>query len=302
MLQQLNEIYMSDPIQRLLAKYPEWKEILDDIARLRQTTRQLPFPKFVEPFAAVELVKEKEKTKAALALLSPELLEMWITHMSHGARVRMETLEDAILEGLANGNLYIPAILTRCHLEVAGFAAYANKLLHRFADTQDYHQLKADILRTAYSSAMAKDNPSIIDNKSIPGVFAAPHSAMNGIEALQEFFDVAAAKGHLNIRALYSMLCDFGHPSIVGLRSFVQILNETDKGRDQQYVRKEQLERADVLNLLTALIWSMRGGYSSAALMYCGEVVEQKNGFIYQKSDLESGKAIREQLLQHPRP
>jgi hypothetical protein len=293
---------MNDPIQRLLTAYPDYKEILDDIAQLRQTTRQLPFPQFFEPFAAVELVKEKKETKAALAMLSPELLAMWITHMSHGARVRMETLEDSILDGLANGTLFIPAILTRCHLEVAGFAAYANKLLRRFSDTRDYAQLKKDILQTAYSSAMAKNDPSIIDRMSIPGVFDVPRSAMNGIDALQEFFDIAAAKGHLNIHALYSMLCDFGHPSIVGLRSFVQILDDTDKGRVQQYARKEQLQRADVLNLLTALIWSMRGGYTSAALMYSGEVVEQEDGFRYQKPDLESGKAIREMLLQHPRP
>jgi hypothetical protein len=36
--------------------------------------------------------------------------------------------------------------------------------------------------------------------------------------------------------------------------------------------------------------------------MYSGEVVEQEKGFNYQKPDLESGKAIRELLLQRPRP
>jgi hypothetical protein len=289
---------LSDPISHLADKYPDWKETLDFIAQLRQTARQYPLPDFFEPLALVQL----EDKKATLAQMSPGLLVAWIGHMSNGARARMEILEDQILSGLADGALLVPAILTRCHLEVAGFAAYSNKMLLKFAEKRDYEALKADILQTAYSSAMvSKDDPATLG--LIPGAYSPPRSVMIALDALQWFFDIAAEPGYLNIRKLYAMLCDFGHPSILGLRGFVQVVDQTASGRTLQYRREETLETADAVNLLTALIWSMRGGHTNAVLMRCGEVIEQDDGgFIYQRPDRDSGRAIQEDFLQKPLP
>ena len=212
----------------------------------------------------------------------------------------MELLEDHILTGLADGELLVPAILTRCHLEVAGFAAYANRVLLKFAEKQDHEALKAEILQTAYSSAMvSKDDPATL--ACIPGAYSPPRSVMNALDALQWFFDIAAQPGYLNFRKLYAMLCDFGHPSIFGLRGFVRVVDNNREGRTLQYTRDEELEAADTVNLLTALLWSMRGGHTNAVLMRCGEVIEEEDGgFIYQKPDRDSGQAIQEDFLQKP--
>lgn len=286
----------SDSIQRLTDRFPDCRETLDFIDQLRKTTQQFPFPEFFEPLAAMEI----GDGKASIAFLTPELLASWISHMSHGARARMEALEDQILDGLADGKLLVPAVLTRCHLEVAGFAAYTNRILVRFAEKRDYEMLKADILHTAYSSALVKDDKEAITGQRYPGVYAPPRNVMNGIDELQDFMDMVTKKGFLNLRALYSMLCDFGHPSILGTRGFAQVIREEREGRVLQYSRQEELESADAINLLTALIWSMRGGHTNAALMHCGEIIIEDEGFSYQKPDRDSGGAIWEEFLQHP--
>lgn len=87
----------TDSIQRLSLRYPECKVTLGSIERLCNTTRQFPFLEFVEHLAAILT----EDGKPSLAFLTPDLLATWITHMSHGTRVRMEVLKDAVLDGLA---------------------------------------------------------------------------------------------------------------------------------------------------------------------------------------------------------
>jgi hypothetical protein len=285
-------------MQRLASKYPNWKQTLDFVAQLRQKTRRYPITEFFEPRALIQL----ESKEATLTQVTPSLLVAWIGHMSNGSRARMEILEDQILEGLANGALLVPAILTRCHLEVAGFAAYANKALLKFAEEHDYEALKADILQTAYSSARGSQNsPTGIGSTS--AAYAPSRSVMNAVDALQWFFDIAAKPRHLNIRQLYSMLCDLSYPSILGLRGFVRIGKETPEGRTLQYTRQEELETVEAVHLLTALVWSMRGGHANAVLMRSGEVIEKDDGsFTYQKPDRDSGQAIQEDFLQKPPP
>lgn len=286
-----------DLITQLTGTFPDCDIVLADIGRLRQATRQCPFPGFVEPVAAIEV----NAGKATLLALEPELLAAWISHMSYGARVRMEALEDKILAGLCDGNLLVPAILTRCHLEVAGWAAYTNQVLLRFASNHDKISLNAEILCTAYSSAMAKTDDQASIGR-IPGVYSRPRSVMKAIEALQKFFNDNVGKGALNIEALYAFLCDFGHPAIMGLRAFVRTQDEADGSTHFQYQRQEKLAAADAQNLLTALLWSMRGGHANAAQMRCGEIIIEDDGdFIFEKPDPGSNEVIWQEFLQVPK-
>jgi hypothetical protein len=283
-----------DSINILAAKFPERRETLDFIDKLRKASRELPFLEFFEPLAAMGI----SDGKATIAFLTPELLASWISHMSYGARSRMEALEDQILDGLAEGKLLVPAVLTRCHLEIAGFAAYTNRMVVRFAEKQDYEMLKADILHTAYSSAMVKDDGEAITGMRYPGVHAPPRNVMNGIKELQEFMDMVTEKGFLNLRALYAMLCDFGHPSILGMRGFARASRQNREGRFLQYFRNEELTLEDAENLLMALIWSMRGGHTNATLMYCGQIIVEKGGFRYERV----GQSHLEEFSSTPTP
>ena|ERR1017187_1879880 len=173
-----DKISSQEALDRLQKKFPELAETLKYIAKLQQATRVYPFGEFVEHVAVVGF----EDKKVDLAFVTPDLLATWITHMSHGTRLRMEVLEDAVLNELANGHLLIPAILARCHLEVAGFAAQTYRVLCRFSETRDVEPLKKYILETSYSSALAKEDPTIITNATIPGVYASPRSVMNAID------------------------------------------------------------------------------------------------------------------------
>lgn len=259
---------------------------------------EFPYDEFIEHVAPIEFLDGKP----ALALLTPDLLATWITHMSHGTRVRMEHLETAILLGLAEGQLLIPAILTRCHLEVAGFAAQAYWALNKFADTADQEPLKKYILESAYSSAVVKSKPDMIATEAIPGVYSAQQSVMNAIDALQKFYDAILGKSPFNLRRLYAQLCDFSHPGIVGLRGFVVVHGQQQEGRRLQYRRQETLEPPDAENLLVALMLSMRGGHACAAIMHCGEIIVEKDSFKYTKADRASCAFIWEKILQHPQP
>ena len=290
------------PSQQALAmierKFPELAETLNYIAKLQQATRVHPYLEFVEHVAVVGF----EKDQAGLALLTPDLLATWITHMSHGTRLRMEVLEDAILRWLADGQLLIPAILARCHLEVAGFAAQNYFALCRFSETREVEPLKKYILETSYSSALAKEDPTIITSGAIPGVCASPRSVMNAVDSLQKFYDSITGTPLLKLRQLYAQLCDFSHPGILGIRGFVEVRGPHRNGRRLQYTRNEKLEYPDALNLVTALLWSMRGGHVCAALMYCGEIIEEEKGFRYDKADRESGQFVWEHILQREEP
>ena len=184
----------NDSIQRLLARFPECGQTLGFIGELQETMAEFPYQEFVEHVAPIAF----DDNKASLALLTPDVLATWITHMSHGTRVRMEHLETAILTGLAEGQLLVPSILTRCHLEVAGFAAQSYWALNKFADTGDQEPLKQYILESLYSSAVVKGKPALIANEVIPGVFSEPKSPMNVIDALQKFYDAIWASHHLS--------------------------------------------------------------------------------------------------------
>jgi hypothetical protein len=185
---------------------------------------------------------------------------------------------------------------------VAGFAAQAYWALNKFAGTGDQEPLKKYILETAYSSAMVKDKPALIATEAIPGVYSAQPSVMNAIAALQKFYDAILGESPFNLRDLYSQLCDFSHPGILGVRGFVEVHGQHRDGRRLQYQRKETLELPDAENLLVALMLSMRGGHACAALMYCGEIIVEEGGFKYTKADRESGAYIWENILQHPQP
>jgi hypothetical protein len=288
----------SDSIQRLSARFPECGEWLGFIGQLQKTMAEFPYQEFVEHLAKIKL----DGDKATLDLLTPDVLATWITHMSHGTRVRMEHLEGAILTGLAEGKLLIPSILTRCHLEVAGLAAQAYQTLNKFADTGDQGPLKKHILESAYSSAVVKDKPALIAKETIPGVYSAQTSVMNAIAALQKFYDTILGKSPFNLRDLYAQLCDFSHPGILGLRGFVAVHGQQHDGRRLQYQRQETLESHDAENLLVALMLSMRGGHACAALMHCGEIIVEKDGFKFTKPDKASSAFVWEKILQHPHP
>ncbi|HUZ06368.1 MAG TPA: hypothetical protein VMV89_02650 [Candidatus Paceibacterota bacterium] len=101
-----------------------------------------------------------------------------------------------------------------------------------------------------------------------------------------------------DLRKLYAQLCDFSHPGILGIRGFVKVHSLHRDGRVLQYNRNEKLECPDALYLVTALLWSMRAGHACAALMYCGEIVEEENGFRHEKADRNSGGVIWEYFLQ----
>jgi hypothetical protein len=285
-------------IQQLARRFPECGQTLGFIGELQATMAEFPYFEFVEHVAPIEFLDGKP----TLALLTPELLATWITHMSHGTRVRMEHLEAAILTGLAEGQLLIPSILTRCHLEVAGFAAQSYWALNKFAVTGDQGPLKKYILESGYSSAVVKDKPALIAKESIPGVYSAQPSVMNAIAALQKFYDAILGTSPFNLRDLYSQLCDFSHPGILGLRGFVAVHGQHPDGRRLQYQRQETLEQRDAENLLVALVLSMRGGHACAALMYCGEIIVEGDGFKFTKPDRASAAGVWEKILQHPDP
>lgn len=288
----------ADSIQRLSARFPECSEWLGFIGELQTTMAEFPYHEFVEHVAPIEFLDGKP----SLALLTPDLLATWITHMSHGTRVRMEHLETAILTGLAEGQLLIPSILTRCHLEVAGFAAQSYLALNKFADTGDQVPLKKYILQSAYSSAMVSKKPELIASEAIPGVYSEPNNVMNAVDSLQKFYDAILGTSPFKLRNLYAQLCDFSHPGILGFKGFVQAHGPHPDGRRLQYRRQENVESPDAENLLVALMLSMRGGHACAALMHCGEIIVEKDGFKFTKPDRASVAYVWKKILQHPQP
>jgi hypothetical protein len=285
-------------LKKMETRFPKCTEWLGFIGQLQETMAEFPYHEFVEHLAEIKM----DGDEASLHALTPDLLATWITHMSHGTRVRMEHLETAILSGLSEGQLLIPSILTRCHLEVAGFAAQSYLALNKFADTNDPEPLKKHILESLYSSAVVKDKAELIAKEAIPGVYSAQPSVMNTIAALQKFYDNILGKSPFKLRDLYSQLCDFSHPGIVGMRGFVEVHGQHPDGRRLQYQRTECLESADAENLLIALMLSMRGGHACAALMHCGEIIVEENGFTFTKPDKASSAFVWEKILQHPQP
>jgi hypothetical protein len=102
--------------------------------------------------------------------------------------------------------------------------------------------------------------------------------------------------------SLYAFLCDYSHPSIRGVSSFVQVQNKNPRGREFQYSRRESFDSGALNGLLTTLLWSMRVGYTNALLMYCGEIVEEELGFTYSQPKLSTWATIWENVMQLPLP
>ncbi|MBI4660693.1 MAG: hypothetical protein HY735_17795 [Verrucomicrobia bacterium] len=280
---------MNEHLDQLLTSVPDAAETISSLKALQEATKGIPFPLIVEPPVFVLAESDQPPT---MHTLTQDLVVAWMAHMSFGCRVRMEALERSIFSELANGSFYVPVVLIRSHLEIAGCAAYTNKVLMKFSETQDYASLGREILRTAYSSAVAKHDPTVIKTRVMPGVFAEPRSVMNMIDALQSFFDIAVGSSVYDLRAQYACLCDFAHPAIRGTSSFVTLGGERGGGWERQYSSKESVEPSAIKALLTMLLWSMRCGYSNAAFIHCGRLIGEADGFRYDKPSLQSCKDI----------
>jgi hypothetical protein len=288
---------MEEALTKLHAMFPAASATIGNLRALAAVTRSFEYPAFVEPPIVISV---EGKNPPQLLSLNFDEVAAWIAHMSLGSRVRMEALEYAILSGLASGRFFVSASLTRNHLEVAGLATYVNSVLVTFSNEQNYERLAKEMLQTAYSSALAKHDPSLIGSK--PGIFTGPRSIMNAIDALQDFLDTISDTQTCDIRSLYAFLCDYSHPSIRGVSSFVQVQNKNPRGREFQYSRRESFDSGALNGLLTTLLWSMRVGYTNALLMYCGEIVEEELGFTYSQPKLSTWATIWENVMQLPLP
>lgn len=88
---------------------------IDEFQRLQAVVAGVRLDTFFEPASLIEV------TEGVGSLVSPDSATMtgWAAHVSNGTRVRMRTLENALLEQLAYKRMLPAMVLARSHMEAA---------------------------------------------------------------------------------------------------------------------------------------------------------------------------------------
>jgi len=284
-----------DNLRLIESEFPEISEIIAGIREVAKATRGFSIPEFAEP--KTWLFWEKSSHDIAVAI-DADLVAAWVGHMSHSSRLRMELLEEAVLRAIARSELLVSAILTRAHMEAAGWAAYVNEELVKAADSGAWENLKKLIPRMLYGSAIAVEKGNLPPDAVLMLMpFVAPSSIMNAIDALDRFVSTVASDKSRSSRVLYAMLCDYAHPTIGGVRHLFEPVSESDESWTIQYSRHERLNATEAQAILGTLFRNMRLGHAAALLMRLGELEETTTGLRYTKPSVRDGRGVWEHIM-----
>lgn len=263
------------------------------ISDLVNTTRIYPYPEFYEPESG--LFKDRDK-KEARFVITADLLVAWICHLSHGARIRMEILEDEIVEALSRESVLAAATLTRCHMEASGWVVFGLEELTKAADTSDWSRLEILIPKMLNGAAVTKESKHAPEG-SLDDLWVEPSSIMNAIDALDRYYGVCTGNKAHEARVLYAILSDYAHPSIFGLRHLFHGKENSD-GWMISYTYEEKLSSKHYKMILQTLLLSMRLGHSAALMLRLGSVEDRgKDGLSYIKPSEKSCFEVWERIL-----
>ena len=281
------------PTEMLRESFPQAAATLDRIAKIHQLIDSLEIAQFFEPPSLFDLGKKPQPL-----MLTADLLATWVQHVSHGTRVRLRSLEAGFLSELCARRFMTAMILARSHMEVAGFATFAEHALLRASDTGNWDELKLTIHKMLFGTSFRfeKNLTQVQDALSLEATTPVPPKLL--LQAMDEFLTGMSGQT-THSRGVYALLCEYAHPNIGGAKAFENVLSPKDAdGWFHQYQCVENIQPGDVVAATEILLNNMKIGYSNALLLVTGEIEEVENGVCFHKPSLNIGRAVWDEILQ----
>lgn len=278
--------------ERLRSAFPGAIDPLDCLARARQAALRAPLEPFYEP---VSVIEESGKS-ARLVSLTLEAIKAWMRHVSCATRVRLSSLQVSVLSELCERRLLPAMVLTRAHLEAAGFACLAEKTLLEAFETGDSEPLRRLIPKMLLGTSMrhrAQKDELIADFLTFGE--QSTIRASEAVAAMGHFLGEEISKGFLR---QYALLCEFSHPNPRGVRGFSRVLNEDDEGWLIGYEYAEEFTEEHVIMCLELLSQTARVGFAAAEALRVMDFSTEAEGSMLVPPSEEVLRMIWAEMLQ----
>lgn len=279
-------------VDTLKATFPAAASTIDRICQIHRLVDSLPIASFFEPKTCFVLGDKPQPL-----ILDADVLATWIQHISHGARVRLRSLEHGFLSELNACRLMTAMILARSHMEVAGLAAYAEHALLAASETGKWDDLKPIIHQMLFGTSFRFEKQLQSLQDELPLEATIPVRPKLLLEAMDDFL-TAMSDCEPHCRGLYALLCEYAHPNIGGAKAFAEVTrNVNGTGWHHQYRRDEDISEHDVVRAAEILLTNMKIGYTHALLLVTGEIEETADGIRFHKPSLSIGNTLWNEIL-----
>ena len=277
--------------------FPSCTPYFAEYERLRAEVARVPLPKFFEPKVAM---LSRGNDPVELLALNAATLTSWASHVTSGARARMRALEDAVCHALDRRQVVPAMALLRAHLETAGFVSFGAASVARCSEAGSWEEMKQLIPRMLFGTALKLEKKARAIQQRIDTTDLEPVRIAAMIDSMDRFAEQSDAPVVNWFRAAYSILCEYAHPTIRGMKPFCELLDETGDGWNVQYRYAQSLREGEAVMALSILTESMRVGHGSALLLHSWQFQDGSQGISCSKTPVEVGEWIWQAILHRP--
>lgn len=277
--------------------FPSCIPYFAEFERLRAEVVRVPLPKFFEPRVALV---SKGDDPVELLTLDAVTLTSWASHITSGVCARMRALEDAVCHALDRQDVIPAMALLRAHLETAGFVSFGAASVRKCSETGNWEEMKRLIPRMLFGTALKLEKKARAIQDTIDPTDLEPVRIAATIDAMDRFAEQSDTPVVHWFRAAYSILCEYAHPTIRGMKPFCEILDDTGDGWNLQYRFTQSLTEGEAVMAISILTESMRVGHGSALLLHSWHFQDGSPGISCSKTPVEIGEWIWRSILHRP--
>lgn len=281
-------------VKLIARRWPQLSDRLEAIWHLASAATDLPMPPFFEPISVVQ----QHGKDQGLAFVGADDVRAWTRHIAFRTRVRIHSIEGAIVRDLTRGETLPAAILLRSHIEAAALAAHCINILSDCARRNDLDSLTNLIYKTTFGTALGKyvgrDEETAV-SELLSWVETRTIQITKAIGSLDAYIRPDGPPGELEV--LYAILCEFSHPNQRGTMDF--FVNKPIEGRGWiiQYMLDATRKGPAVEMVVATLLMSMRVGYSASELLRAWDFEDGRPGIRWIWPTEDTGQRIWDTFL-----
>ncbi len=280
-------------------RVPALRATADGIGSLRETVDALPMDAFWEPMTLVlDERQEKGGNKKRLLAVGANDVRAWSRHMAYSVRVRLQSIEPAVIHDISQGRLLPAAILLRSHLESAALGVYCLDTVSDCARAGSIEELAEVMHKTLFGTAVEKH---VARKEWVAELVSRAETntirICRAIDALDRYVYQDKASGEIGVA--YSVLCEFAHPNHRGVKAFMTS-ESTAEGWTIRYGLDEPFDPELAIRFLNCLAVSMQAGYSASEMLRAWDFADGPDGIQWIWPPQETIRRVWTTLIKRP--
>lgn len=283
----------------IVERLPALRATAEGIESIRATADALPIDAFEEPvtFVLDERQDDGGQKKRLLAGVANDV-RAWSRHMAYSVRVRLRSIESAVVRDISQGNLLPASILLRSHLESSALGVYCLDTVSNAARSGSTEELSEVMYKTLFGTAIAKH---VARKEWVSELVSSAETntirICRAIDALDRYVYQENASGEIGV--VYSVLCEFSHPNHRGVKAF-KTSESTAGGWTIRYDLDEPFDPDLAIRLLNCLAVSMQAGYSASEMLRAWDFQDGPDGIQWIWPPRETVRSVWTTLIRRP--